>query len=118
MKEEATYSNLEELIKSTKGQDNYTVVYLVPEESGRKFLIDTVIQRVQLELSTDIAFRLIEGDSADLLKTQLKIKKLPILLILKNGLLESIYEGMIGSTQLKSIINNLTTIQKEDPLWA
>ncbi len=112
-----TYSSLESLLENHKDHKAYKVICLVPQESGEKFLLDAVISRVQKDLGKEVDFECIEDPAATTIRKQLKVKKLPVILLLASGKIESIYEGMIGSTQLKSIINQLTT-KERNPLSA
>jgi len=110
-------STLEELLEGTKDEKRYNIIYLLPEETGEKFLLEAAIERAEQTLAGQVTFQRIDGLAANQIKSQLKIKNLPVLLLVREGQLESIYNGMIGSRQLITIISQLFAKEK-NPLRA
>ena len=105
-------NQLSKLIDSYKNEELPVLITLTKAQSSKNYLLQEVLNRIRQELGDGIIYEGIDGMSSSIIREELKIKKHPIHLLIKDGGLQAIYSGMIGAQPIIKSLNELRIKKK------
>jgi len=112
MKHTQSTDGLQDLLDQHKEDAISTLIYLYPRINCENFLFEEVISKVQQECN-HLSFRKIRGEEAQVIQEELKLRNHPIIILTKEGRLQAVYSGMVGSKDLIASIKRLNHIQQK-----
>ena len=101
-------TNLQELLSSIGQIENPFVVDLTPEKSSNGFLMTQVLKRLKEEFKSKALFLTVSGQSSEVIKMELKLKKSPAILVIYGGEIKQVFSGIVPFIELEKVIQQYT----------
>jgi len=100
-------NNLAELLNNLKSETSPTLVQLCSGNTNECFLMDEVVQSVQIECGRKLDYERLPEEASEVIKAELMTIKNPVLLLIQNGNIEAIFGGMISQHKLSRALKSL-----------
>ena len=107
MKNIQTFSNYSDLVTLSKKKQKPIIVSL--ESGGYTCLMCEVVETFLTENKNTFEFIKITGPTAEHIKSELSILKLPGMFILFDGEIKSIFQGLVAKHDIMKVLSELKT---------
>lgn len=100
--------NLAELLAALKDISTPMFINLC-SRCGDGFLMDQIISNMQKEYGEKMGYQKMPTELSKVIKEELMISKNPVLLLVKDGEIKALFNGMSAQHRLESALNNLNS---------
>jgi len=100
--------NLAELLTALKGMSTPMFINLC-SRCGDGYLMDQIISNMQKEYGEKMGYQKMPIELSKVIKAELMISKNPVLLLIKEGEIKALFNGMSAQHRLEAALNNLNS---------
>lgn len=108
-------NSLTELLELLRVESRPMFVNLCSRCGNEHFLTDQVVSNLQAKYSIDLGYEKLPPKASAIIKAELQISKNPVLLLIKDGAIKSLFGGMVAQYKLEQALEEL---QRDQPLHA
>ncbi len=104
-------NNLAELLSLLQEESKPMFINLCARCGNNHYLTDQVVSKLQEKYGAELGYQKLPAKASAIIKEELQISKNPVLLLIKNGVIQSLFGGMVAQYKLEQALNELKTIQ-------
>lgn len=103
-------NNLTELLHILREESRPMFINLCSRCGNNNFLTDQVVSKLQEKYGAELGYEKLPTKASAIIKEELQISKNPVLLLIKDGVIQSLFGGMVAQYKLEQALRQLNSI--------
>ncbi|MEL6926949.1 MAG: hypothetical protein AAFO94_23120, partial [Bacteroidota bacterium] len=99
--------NLKELLKALRHESAAMFVNLCSRCGSENYLMDRVVSKLQAEYGEQLGYEKLPVDASKIIQQELMISKNPVLLLIKDGEIKAVFDGISAQFRLEAALRQL-----------